>query len=405
MSIKSYRLINYLNQRHGRVSRFFFGSLAWLGSLAITFDLTLAKWSWRCFFIDEFKQGFRLCAWLARVRWPRLYILGDHFFDFTENADEQVLKSMAQFLLSTEDRRNINLVLIDQLYVLAAHIHCVIQSSSGDPSLVEPVIKQFYSKADDLLSSISQFSNSQVSANNQNRNGDFSSNHAHQALNDFLALFPRNQWRWYVVAGTFLGAYREGDFLAHDYDIDLGFNHGEVDGRAMLELLNQQPVFEVKKIDYQIKIIKDEAGFFKVKKFQAMFKIIHLNGINIDVYIHHFEDNMLWRGSATHRWINTRYELVEYDLADFVVLGPSKPELYLSESYGDWKTPVTHFDCSSDSYNLALANNFLSLSLSLKRLEFFARSDYQKYSKERAILIHSGVLRDCEGSLQMDSFL
>ena len=54
------------------------------------------------------------------------------------------------------------------------------------------------------------------------REGDFSVDDARTALADLAAALPVDEWRWYVISGTFLGLVREGGFLAHDYDIDVG---------------------------------------------------------------------------------------------------------------------------------------------------------------------------------------
>lgn len=376
-----------------------------MGSMVASNNTALAKWTWACFKRNDFKHGIRFCAWQARVRWPRLHMLGDHFFDFTEGADEIVLKSMERFLSRFQNRRDAYLVLPDQLYVLAAQIHRSIQQTSGAPSFVEPLIKKFELKANELLSFVSQFRDGHGSNKNKERKGDFSLTHAREALKDFVTLFPRDKWRWYVVAGTFLGAHREGNFLAHDYDIDLGFNDGELDSAVLLSLLSQHPVFELKKIDCQIEIIKKDNGCYSFKQLPAMFKIIHNNGINIDIYIHYRIGDFLCRGSSVHRWFNKKYDLSEYVLGDLNVWGPSNPEIYLSESYGYWETPTSLFDCSSDSRNLMVAKNYLSLSLSLKRLGYFAKNNIEKFSNKREFLIRSGVLSEREGILLLDDFL
>ncbi len=401
IQIKSYKLINYLNRLHGPFSCFIVGILSWLGSIVASNDTAIAKWAWACFKRNDFKHGIRFCAWQASVRWPRLDMFGDHFFDFTAGADERVLAKMDHFLSRFQSRRDVHLVQSDQLYVLAAQIHCMIQQSGGVPSLVEPMIKKYELKANELLSIVSHFRNGGGNNKKEERKGDFSLTHAREVLKDFITLFPRDNWRWYVVAGTFLGAHREGNFLAHDYDIDLGFNDGELDSAAMLRMLSQHSVFKLKKIDYQIEIVKEDNGCYALKLSPAMFKIIHKNGLNIDIFIHYRKGGFLWRGSIIHRWFNTAYDLADYNLAGFDVSGPGNPELYLSESYGDWETPISHFDCSSDSSNLTVANNYLSISLFLKRLGHFAYNDSRRYSSERAFLIHSSVLFQREGVLRI----
>lgn len=61
-------------------------------------------------------------------------------------------------------------------------------------------------------------------------------------------------------------------------------------------------------------------------------------------------------------------ELVEYRLRGVTILGPRDGDRYLTEGYGDWRTPVKEFNCSSGRYNLMVVRNLLGLCLFLKRL-------------------------------------
>ena len=77
------------------------------------------------------------------------------------------------------------------------------------------------------------------------------------------------EWRWYVISGTFLGIVREGGFLAHDYDIDVGITvdpeHPEVLD-AMIEQLGRSPRFVVKKVDDAQEVVETEPGRCAVER-------------------------------------------------------------------------------------------------------------------------------------------
>ena len=405
MISKSYTLLNYLNRPHSRLSQLLFGNVAWLGSLVATRDVALANWSRQCFLRNDFKQGVRTCAWLARVSWPKLHVWGDQFFDFTEGADGDMLESMEQFLKQRQKRQPSHVLLSDQLYVLAARVHETIKKTDGQPGPVELIIDEYNFKCNELLEAVSRRLVDKKADVTEEREGDFSVEHAKCALKDFADLFPKEDWPWYLVSGTLLGVYRDGGFMSHDYDIDVGINDGEVDADAMLVTLNQNPSFVVKKVDYHLAVSREQGGRYAIHAYRTMFKVIHKNGVNIDIFIHFRDGDILWHGSVIHRWDNKAYGLTEYELEGISVLGPDNPEEYLTENYGDWRTPVTDFDCTTGTPNLVISKNFLSIALFLKRLGHFAHHDAHQYDKLRATLLRSGVCVEKDGSMRLGDFL
>lgn len=395
MISKSYQLLNYLNRPHSRLSQVFLGNLAWSGAMIVSRDRRLAEWAKVCFQRNDFKQGFRTCAWMTRVSWPRLHVWADHFFDFTEGADNELLDAMDQFLARRQAKQPAHVALSDQLYVLAARVHGVVKHAGGDKKAVEPVIDAFNAKANELLAEISErFTEENEGADDEEREGDFSIDHARKALKDFAALFPKDQWPWYLVSGTLLGVYRDGGFMAHDYDIDLGVNADDVDVVAMLDVLEKAPEFVVKKVDHHLEVSRLKSGDYDIQAYRTMYKVIHQDGLNLDIFIHYLEGDVLWHGSVIHRWDNKVYGLTDYELAGIPVLGPDQPDRYLTENYGDWRTPVTDFDCTTGTPNLVIARNFLSVALFLKRLGHFAHHDAHQYDKLRATLLRSGVVKE-----------
>lgn len=410
MISKSYQLLNFLNRPHGKFSQWVLGHLAFAGSLVASRDRRLAQWAKTCFERNDFKQGFRTCAWMTRVALPRLHVWEDHFFDFTEGADKQLLDAMDEFLARRQARQPVYVALSDQLYVLAARVHASVKSNNGQRDQIEPVMLSFYAKADELLAEVSERFTDDGAQNNDDREGDFSVDHAKQALEDFAALFPKSEWPWYLVSGTLLGVYRDGGFMAHDYDIDLGVNDGEVDVHAMLDKLDAAPEFVVKKIDHHLEVSRKNSGDYAIQAYRTMYKVIHRDGVNLDIFIHYRDGDVLWHGSVIHRWDNKVYGLTEYDLAGVPVLGPDDPERYLTENYGDWRTPVTDFDCTTGTPNLVIARNFLSVALFLKRLGHFAHHDARQYDKLRATLLRSGIVVEHtddsgKGRLKIQDFL
>ena len=197
--------------------------------------------------------------------------------------------------------------------------------------------------------------------------GQFPKIAARAALCDFAELFPNSKVPWYVISGTFLGLVRENDFLEHDLDIDLGIHADQVDLSATLRALDQSDAFTSTAIVEQqtLQILPD--GSASVQSNPVMLKTVHTSGVHIDFFVHFEADEKLWHGSKIHRWENDLFELEEYQLGEIPVFGPSNAEHYLTENYGDWRTPRTAFSSTFDTPNLRPVRNLPSIVLALRR--------------------------------------
>ena len=75
------------------------------------------------------------------------------------------------------------------------------------------------------------------------------------------------------------------------------------------------------------------------------------------------------------------FDLADYTLAGVPVLGPADADRYLTENYGDWRTPVTEFNCTTGTPNLVISRTFRSVALFLTRLAHFAHGDPAEYAE------------------------
>jgi hypothetical protein len=80
---------------------------------------------------------------------------------------------------------------------------------------------------------------------------------------------------------------------------------------------------------------------------------------------------------------------------------PRRRRALLTENYGDWRTPVTEFNCTTGTPNLVISRTFRSVALFLTRLAHFAHGDPTEYAKLRATLVADGMLRDEGGVLHL----
>lgn len=401
---KSYKLLSFLNRTHGCFSRAVFGGLGWLGTLLTTGSLVLARQSWQDFMADQFKTAFRRCGWYARTGWPGLTLIRDDFFDFTETLPFASRRAVHQFMSRRKSALKEYIFLSDMLYLKAADIHGAISDSPQLP----PLIDDFYHTGTALLQSVpSVVQGNVVDLNDDTREraGDFSREDAAAALDDFSRLLPLNEWRWYIISGTFLGLIREGNFLSHDYDVDVGIDAEGLDWLKLVSTLSSSPDFVVKKVDRHCVVERSGEGEYVLNTYPALIKIIHSSGVNVDVFLHYKEAAVRWHGSIIHRWNNSEFSLSEYSLAGVRVLGPAPAEKYLQENYGDWRTPVTDFECTTGTPNLVIAKNFLSMALFLKRLVVFRFTDAVRAEKHVDALIASGVLTRGDQGLILNRYI
>ena len=301
--------------------------------------------------------------------------------------------------------------LVDMLFVQAATLH---EKLLAEDLNIENDIDSFYSHVDLVLKNISvkptidNTKNSTSSLPAKIRKDDFSLIDAESALRDWSDLFPVKIWSWYVISGTFLGLVREGGFLAHDYDLDLGFNAEDCDIDALLNKLSNSPQFYIESQDWMDTIKRDAKGSYSFDRIRVLVKVVHKSGISIDVFVHYLDvaENKRWHGSRIHRWDNSRFDLQQYTLAGIKVLGPADADRYLTENYGEWRIPVKDFNCSTGTPNLVIVRNFLSQALFIKRLVALVDTNKEEAEKLKNTLCASGVLEeDCSGNLTMAHYV
>lgn len=390
---KSYRLLNFLNRERAGGLRLLLACLAWIGALFCCGNMRLAGYLAYDFRHNSLKLAFRRAGWLARTGWLNLSLVDDPYFIFSEGMTLDQVDHYIGYLATRKKKLNKVEYYTNYLMLLGQKIHQLIEQNekikynkeSEHPA--DKLIEEFLSIKQDLLEYDlpDPLLNLKYKANI--RDGDFSKQDALAALQDIAQLLPLSEFPWYVISGTFLGMYRDGGFMEHDYDIDLGINYEEVDLLKLEKILKEQTVFVVKKTDYSLEVLQDNESL-QLEQKPALIKLIHQTGINIDVFIHHLEGSNRWHGSSIHRWDNTDFDLTLDELEGVKVLRPTNPDLYLSENYGDWQTPVTDFNSSTGTPNLTITHNFLSHALFLKRMLLHQQSsnNYNKSIKAQLII-------------------
>jgi tetratricopeptide (TPR) repeat protein len=158
------------------------------------------------------------------------------------------------------------------------------------------------------------------------------------ALRAAIALLEGQGLQAFPTAGTLLGWWREGNFLPHDKDIDIALPPGSDWGKAEAAV-SASPAFRV---------IPSEMGY---SNFISMMHVE--TGMVVDIS-HHEEAGegqvgCVWRipglpDEQCRRTLQSPYQLVRDEWLGGEFWRPGDPDRYLTDVYGDWRTPMKSFD-------------------------------------------------------------
>lgn len=383
---------HYLMARHGAVARYGLGCLVSVATLMTTFEPVLARESWRSLTDDQFSTGFRRLSWYMRRSWLRINLSRDPIFVASQHLNRSELAAQARFL----NRRASKTPQSDLLTERALLAACELALAFGRPEHVE-VADRFDSDAAALLKDILTASQHQIpsrliAADAPSRN-EFDLKKAELALRETVAMLQMNGIHPFMLSGTFLGAVREGGILEHDYDIDLGVMTEDLNPARLQHVLDEAPGFRLITSEVQTYYLRDPTGRLKRHEFPVLHKLLHTSGVLIDIFLHHREEALIWHGSAQYRWENSAFSLRPWQIAGISLHGPADADRYLSENYGDWKTPKIDFHCAIDTNNQRLLPSPLSVILSLRQLWIATRSRPENFGPLLRQMQAAGYIR------------
>lgn len=375
--------------------------IGWTASGRFSLGSELAR---RCLKHNDLKLTARRGAWYLRRSWVGLDVLPDEYFDPTEGLRDNELHAMSQFIKRRETKIAPLTEAADQAFIAARRL-----DNNANPNNRAINIAAFKAACDKLLDQTCT-SEHNPTLPTAPRTGDFPITDAKQTLSDFMDLFPVSTLRWFFVSGTFLGLIREKGFLSHDYDIDLGVFEDEIDIPTVITAITQSDHFVLKKYDHHQSSLFQPDVVSGNPDIPYILKIVHVSGIHIDLFIHYrdmrSDPPSYWHGSSLHRWNNSAFTLIPYTFYDHEVLGPANADAYLTENYGDWRTPVTEFNCTTDTPNLVLVPHPIAVVIFLKRYVIARSQNRQNATQLEAELIHNGFLKsEAEGQLSFSGEL
>jgi hypothetical protein len=137
---------------------------------------------------------------------------------------------------------------------------------------------------------------------------------------------------YFIAAGTALGLVREGRPLSADNDIDVGVFDEDFDRDALVELFAKHPRFD----------------FDVVHPRTKKLGLRHRGGSPIDIFRFYRDGDLMYHDAVFVRWGNSPFEVSRRDIRGLDLPLPADPDTYLTENYGDWRTPYPGFDAFFD---------------------------------------------------------
>ena len=375
--------------------------VGWIVSGRIGLGAELAISCWR----NALKTAARRGAWYLRRGWIGIDVLSDEWFDPTEGLSDAQLESLEHFITARSHATDPFLTASDRAFVAARRL-----DNNTNPAARIANLAIFEDACNSLLAyavpDIIAIP-APIETPKPSRVGDFPIQDARETLTDFAALFPLSAMRWFLVSGSFLGLIREKGFLPHDYDIDVGVFEDEIDIDATIAAVAASDRFVLKKYDHHTSSLFRPKVEAVNSDIPYILKLVHVSGVHIDFFIHyrdtHSTPASYWHGSSLHRWNNSPFELKTYDFYDMQVLGPADADTYLTENYGDWRTPVTEFNCTTDTPNLVLMPHPVAVVIFLKRYVIARRKEQAGAEGLQNELIHNGFLKAVSGAPRFSS--
>lgn len=155
-------------------------------------------------------------------------------------------------------------------------------------------------------------------------------------LRDLREVLEADGIPFFFAAGTALGIVRNGRPLDHDDDIDVGVFEEHWDRDRLLAAFMRHPHFDL------------EASSSERPKI----RLLHRGGAGIDIFRFYREGDGVYHDGNFVRWKNSTFQIEAHNAAGGTVYLPTDTDRYLTENYGDWRTPDKGFDAFIDGPNV-----------------------------------------------------
>ena len=154
---------------------------------------------------------------------------------------------------------------------------------------------------------------------------------ARRAIEDLVRALDGAGVPFFFAAGTALGLVREGRPLGADGDIDVGIFDADWDRERLIDVFTRDPRF-----DLDLHPQTQKVG------------LRHRGGAPIDIFRFYRDGDTVWHDGVFVRWRNSPFTVERRDVGGQLLPLPAEADRYLTENYGDWRTPNPAFDAFTD---------------------------------------------------------
>lgn len=412
---KSIVLLQFLNKKPGWLVQIIFSSGLFFVCFLVTGRYILAKDVGSEVVNGELKNACRRTVKYISIIFNRLTLADDNLFYYPKTEKPDVLANQNMLIDKLLRQKHLDeheyiRLLSEKLVVQSGYINHVIMTLG--PTEKQCEINKFFTLANNYLDRVikTRPQKAIVEGSDENqRNKQSEINFipsGMECLRDFHELMQANNFEWFVTGGTCLGLARHNTLLRHDFDVDVGMFAEYATVVDLMSVISRSDNFLSQKIENFDKV-HHNGGDWQLSKDPAFLKLIHRNGVNLDIFFHYasLDSKSVIHGSPTVCWSNTPFQLGTGKIGNLDVQHPVPLERYLTEHYGDWKVVKKEFSCVTDTTNIHVNPSFSSIAQLLRRLS----PDVAHKFPDRESLIRSftasGVLRMDQNSLKLNKEL
>ncbi|NVK23380.1 MAG: LicD family protein [Gammaproteobacteria bacterium] len=161
----------------------------------------------------------------------------------------------------------------------------------------------------------------------------------------------KNNIPYHLEGGTLLGIVRDNAILPWDDDLDISIPAGyEKQTVKALRFLYWEGWRIDKRKYYQFSSVT-HTGMRVIKIRDRSRGLLNMGHSYLDIFVKFNQGgNTYWQAKSKLMKVDDHYYkgFDEIDFKGHKLKAPKNYQSYLSEKYGDWKTPVKEWDCSTD---------------------------------------------------------
>ena len=172
-------------------------------------------------------------------------------------------------------------------------------------------------------------------------------------LVDTVSIFEKHGIKYWLDFGTLLGIIRDKELIPWDHDADIC-----ITGEDVEKFLAIKKKFPLK---YRVSVRYDHTGrlpgelrLVRIKYWhQKYLRLFKIQELYLDIFIKYkVGDYYYWIDTYTPKRVKALYhedlDTIYWDNRNYAI--PSNVDQYLTDRFGDWRTPVRDFDSSLDDF-------------------------------------------------------